>query len=405
LSTLLFFALLCQAIPHGRHSEVSADERTLRALLSRYSGGDVDGAVRGVLAHAPRWMPSAVEAAVRRIDDDIAYHRRPQNRSSADRDGRLERYLRADRLNVVRLAAALQIDASRAVTAVDAVGWLIVDSERAIDQLYALRTDFQQNGPVPWPIAIDEPSESVDRGDRTPADSVDWPTVRAFVCRWYSAAISRLQGLVEVRLAPALIARGLARCPGDADLLIARGSFVETRIALAQVDASLAATLYAADTRQRWRDELSEAERDFELASRSTGAPAEAAVRLARVRLLKGQPERARVELDRVLAGDAPVEIRYLALLVRAAAAEQTGPAESAQRDYEAAAHAIPGAQTAMLALGRIADERGELSSARTWVERALAARRAVDPWRRYIQGQAWQLDDRVARLRTLELR
>jgi hypothetical protein len=58
-----------------------------------------------------------------------------------------------------------------------------------------------------------------------------------------------------------------------------------------------------------------------------------------------------------------------------------------------------------MLALGRIADERGELSSARTWVERALAARRAVDPWRRYIQGQAWQLDDRVARLRTLEPR
>jgi hypothetical protein len=59
-----------------------------------------------------------------------------------------------------------------------------------------------------------------------------------------------------------------------------------------------------------------------------------------------------------------------------------------------------------MLALGRIADEHNQPSAAREWVDRALTSdTRAVDPWRRYIQGQAWQVGERVTSLRGLEPR
>jgi hypothetical protein len=59
-----------------------------------------------------------------------------------------------------------------------------------------------------------------------------------------------------------------------------------------------------------------------------------------------------------------------------------------------------------MLALGRIADEHNQPGDARKWVERALApGTGALDPWRRYIQGQAWQAAARMASLRTLEAR
>ena len=389
---------------HGTHTSPATDERVLRELLAAYSAGDVEGAVRGVLAHPPRWMPAALDAALRRIEEEIKHHRRPESRLGAAQDERLERYLRADRLNVLLLAAALQLEASLAAADVAAAGQHVVDSERATDSAYALRADFERNGPVPWPVAIDEPWQSVTRDARQSQRFAGWPAVRDFVRRWYGAAVSRLQALVELRLAPALVARGLARFPADSDLLLARGSLVETRLALGQVDSSLAAILYSPEVRQRWRGELSDAESDFEQAAESAGLASEAAIRLARVRLLKGQKERAVDLLDRVLARETPGHLRYLTLLFRAAAAEQSGDAPAAIRHYEAAVDTIPAAQPPMLALGRIADERNQPAVARKWVERALAAEmRAADPWRRYIQGQAWQLGERLGSLRALE--
>ena len=162
---------------HGAHSQPSPDERALRELLARYSGGDVEGAVGTVLAKAPRWIPAAIERAMRRTDEEIKYHRQPENRLGAERDERLERYLRADRLNVLLLAAVLQLQASRAATAVDAVGSHIVGSERTIDRLHALREDFEQNGPLRWPIAVDEPWHSLDDDAPEPQRFANWPAV------------------------------------------------------------------------------------------------------------------------------------------------------------------------------------------------------------------------------------
>jgi hypothetical protein len=389
---------------HASHSQVSPEERTLRELVAYYSGGDVERAVKGVLANGRDKNRKALDDCMRRIDDHIKYHRRADNRLGAARDERLERFLRADRLQVLLVTAAVQLEASRAVGEVDAVGSLVLESERAIDMVYGLRSDFAANGPVPWPIDRDERWYEANHDARGRLPSVDWPPVRAFVSRWYSAAISRLQELVELRLTPALVARGLARFPNHADLLLARASIIETRVALAQVDASVASVLYSPEIRRRWREELSEAEMDLERAMQAAGPAGEAAVRLARVRLLKGEVEQSRGLLDRVLAGDVPVVIRYLALLFRAAAAEESGNVPFATRDYRAAVENIPGAQTPMLALGRIADEHNQPADAREWVERALTATTgALDPWRRYIQGQAWQVGVRMASLRTLE--
>ncbi len=390
---------------HASHSPVTPEERALRELLARYRRGDVEGAIEQLHAKPRDWSRRAMAACLVRVEDHIKHHRRPDNQLSAGRDDALERVLRADRVQVLQLVAAIHLDASLAVADVDRVGSHVVESERAIDGLYGLRGDFEANGPVPWPIDIGEPWDDAELARGQPA-TVDWPVVSAFVSRWYSAAIARLQQLVEVRLAPALVARGLARFPRHADLLLARGSFVETRLAFSRVDASLASALYPADTRQRWRDELSEAEADLARAAQAAGPASEAAVRLARVRLLKGQVDEARELLDRVLAGDAPIVIRYLALLFRAAAAEESGNVEDAARDYRAAVDAFPGAQTPMLALGRIADDDNQPADARAWVERALASGTGTgDPWRRYIQGQGWQAAARVASLRTLEPR
>jgi thioredoxin-like negative regulator of GroEL len=169
-----------------------------------------------------------------------------------------------------------------------------------------------------------------------------------------------------------------------------------------QVDTALTSVVSPPELRRRGDDTLSEAERDFEQAVRTVGFASEAAVRLARVRLLRGQRERARDVLDRVLAGDPPADIRYLACLFRASAAEQLGDLPAATRDYEAAMTAVPGAVPPMLALARLADEHNRLSEAREWIERALTSDTGIrDPWRRYVHGQAWQTTERVAALRT----
>jgi hypothetical protein len=108
--------------------------------------------------------------------------------------------------------------------------------------------------------------------------------------------------------------------------------------------------------------------------------------------LLRPLPVR---EQDRLII--AWKEVRF-----RAAVAEWSGDVRGATRDYEAAITAVPGSVTPMLALGRLADEHDRSAEARQRVERALTSTTGVlDPWRRYLHGQAWQAADRIATLRT----
>jgi tetratricopeptide (TPR) repeat protein len=371
---------------------VTPGERELRQLLTVYAEGRTGDAVRGLLAHAPQWTTDAIDEMLARIDADIRFHRRPQNRVSVTADQRLEQRLRADRIQVLRLAAALQLEASVAATDLDQIGYRILAAEHAVRALERLRADLDKAGTVPSPVPVGTLPEQ----GPEPAEArvgFDTAAMNTFVRRWYAAAVARMQDLVEVTLGPALTDRGLERFPNDPDLLVARGSYAESRVALERVDVSLASVLYSSDERRRFRNELDRAATDHERARRTSGDASEATVRLARLRLLDGDAAGARALLDRALTPELPARLRVLALMVRAAAAEALGHLDDAVTDYTEAQRLDPDAQTPAVALSHLAVVRNQRADALSWAERALTRTGTRDPWRLYLRGQGWQLD------------
>jgi tetratricopeptide (TPR) repeat protein len=383
--------------PHAR----TADEQRLRTLLADYDTGTIDRAVGALAGESPGWSTAALGLALARIDVDITYHRGPQRPTSFAEDERIVGVLRAERVQLLVLFAGLHLDASRSAGAVDAAAKHLQASEKAINFLYALRADFKENGAVPW--SIDLASRSGGHSTLSdPSTTADWQTVVHYVERWYTAAAARLQSAVEVTVLPALLVRGLQRFPDSHDLLLARGTFQETHVALNRPDASLSRDLESADDRRRWRDRLRAAEVDYQRANDVMANDAEVLVRLANVRLALGRVEEARTVLTDVLVMSIPTRTRYLALLFRARAARAAGDLTTAGADYDAALGQYSSATTPMLALGTLADERGDAMASQQWMQRALASPLGLDPWRVYLQGQAWQLDARLASIRRL---
>jgi tetratricopeptide (TPR) repeat protein len=383
--------------PHTR----SGGESRLRTLLADYETKDVDGAVLALGREAPGWAATALDATMARLEADIKYHRRPANRLSITEDERLIGALRAERVQLLVRFAGLHLCASSRANTVEAAAANLQASEKAITLLYALRADFARNGAVPWPVDLDRASvgHPAPSAGSTPAD---WQTVLHYVERWYAAAAARLQAAVEVTLQPALLARGLARVPDSHALLLARGTFAETHVALHRPDASLSRELESSDDRRRWRDRLRAAEVDYQRANAVTANDAEVLVRLANVRLALGRADEARTLLTEVLGRPLPARTRYLALLVRARAARAAGDPTASAADYGSAQREFPAATTPMLALGTLADEQGDTAASQQWVQRALASPLGLDPWRVYLEGQAWQLDARLAAIRRL---
>ena len=391
--------------PYIEPHVVTPGERELRELLASYAEGHLGDAVRTLLARPAEWMTGALDETLARIDADLAFHRRPANRVSVTADERLERRLRADRIRVLRLAAALQLEAAAAVTVVEQVGRRILSSERAVRELDRVRIELDKAGSVPSRVPVAAPPEDLPEPAGEPGASIDSAAVNAFVRAWYAAAVARMQDMVEVTLGPALIERGLERFPNDADLLVARGSYAETRVALNRVDVSLASILYSSEDRRRFRNELDRAAVDYDRARRGSGDVSEATVRLARLRLLDGDAAAARGLLDRALTPELHDHLRVLALVLRAASAEELGDLDAAVADCTEAQRLDPDAQTPVVALGRIAIVRNQRAEALSWAEQALARKGTFDPWRRYLRGQGWQLDLRKAEVTSMARR
>lgn len=379
----------------------SADEQRLRTLLADYDTGGIDGAVATLARERSRWSVTTLGVVLARLELDLEYHRRPARPNSLAEDERLVGVLRAERVQLLVLFAGLHLDASRRAGAVDPAASALHASEQAIDRLYALRADFTRNGPVPW--AVDLASAAGGHSAlAAPRSTVDWPIVARHVERWYAAAAARLQEAVEVTLQPALLARGLQRFPDSHDLLLARGTFQETHVALHRPDASLSRELESADDRRRWRDRLRAAEADYQRADDVTANDAETRIRLANVRLALGRADEARASLTDVLGRPLPTRTRYLALLFRGRASRVAGDVTAAAADYDAALVECPSATTPMLALATLADERGDAIASQRWMQQALASPLGLDPWRVYLEGQAWQLDARLESIRRL---
>lgn len=300
------------------------------------------------------------------------------------------------------LCAVINLDASRQVSENDLIAAHLMESNRVIELLYGLQTDITTFGPVPWPVDVIR--SPIDTAEHSPPQAMlSRQDLTALIRLWLGTIVARLQELVEVGMLPVLIARGLEWFPDDAELLLARGSAAETILALERVDDALADDIYPRDVRTRWNLRLIAADEDYQNAYRLDSSLSEALVRCGRVRLLRGDGAAAGGFFDRVDTDGVPARTRYLARLFRARRAQQDGRLADARSDYLLALELKPDARAPMLGLARLFDAMGDAASVRYWTSRVLEAPAAAtpDPWQEYVKGQAWQLDARMARLRT----
>jgi hypothetical protein len=387
----------------GDHVAIPREELEYRELLQQYAAGDIRAAVDAALALEFDAAQQMFQSTAARLSAELKLHKAFRTRANGART--LHR-MRADRVQVLQLAALLHTDAAivRADTppTFDAESWL---AHQAIDRLFDLKSDFEEFGPVRRLKTVKLPLD-----EQTPvemgATEVSWVTVRSFVHLWYLVMATRLQDFADVeRLAP-LLAEANERFPDDPELLLARGSLYELQLALQLVDGSLATQIYTPETLMGWRSTLEMARADFAKAVRLAPMLLEARLRLGRVRLLAGDEDDARREFATILAnGRAPAALRYLAHLFDGARAESDKQWADARQAYEQARLLIPDAQSALLGLSRLADVSRDAATARHWVDSSLSAPSdRVDPWWQYAKGQAAQLDQRRLAFRRLGL-
>lgn len=218
------------------------------------------------------------------------------------------------------------------------------------------------------------------------------------------------------------------KLPQDAPLHLACGS---AREAIAMLPADLAAMLRSEGTGRPFEDNpltdadeskdpksiaslyragasravaLRQAVRDLELALTSDPADAEAALRLAHVRMLQGDDKAAARLLEPLVAQqprDAPPRIPYLArLYLGAVRARQRQPAVAAAL-FEEAIALVPSGRSAYLAQASLARSDGDRSRSAALLRRMMdAPAKPDDPWIGYRFGQYWVLDGLIAQLR-----
>ena len=217
-------------------------------------------------------------------------------------------------------------------------------------------------------------------------DSVATEAERLF----HRGAVAVLEGMTN----PSVVTHaehGLRRFPADPRFELARAVAVELQtfpdpepsVRLGQRDGTLFARLV---------DRL-------ERAARFPEVRAEALARLGFAHLRDRHPERALAQLDHVPALTEDPWVLYLAHLFRGRALEALGRDDEAVEALRAAVAAVPGAQSAALALGAALLRTGarEEASAIAWASTAVPA--VADPWIGYGQADLrfWpQIRDRL---------
>jgi tetratricopeptide (TPR) repeat protein len=195
--------------------------------------------------------------------------------------------------------------------------------------------------------------------------------------RWHAYALG--PSLVQHDLYSATLAvrQGVGAFPGSADLQLMRGIVME-----------LTARGLTSDMRGAWMPNR----RIFE-ALRAAALAYQHALGLdpsllsARLRLgwaygVNSSSEHAREQLQLVADGATGADLRYLAHLMLGGVAEQKGQADLAYEEYERAHATRPDAQTAHLALMRVARMTGRIARAeRLFAEYAARGSIGEDPW------------------------
>ncbi len=178
--------------------------------------------------------------------------------------------------------------------------------------------------------------------------------------------------------------------PSDAPLLTGLGMVYENEAAaLTQPPATI--DLRALGNRRGLRDDvLRDAGALFERAISADPAVVEARVRLARVKTLQHDDNRAAALLDQVLAAQPPPRWRYMALLLLGGVRERAGRTDEALRLYGQAIDTRPDGQSAYLAMSQASYGAGDRASASQILDRLFARAlkpSADEPWWNYQDG------------------
>jgi tetratricopeptide (TPR) repeat protein len=208
----------------------------------------------------------------------------------------------------------------------------------------------------PWPmvkvlLAIFNVEKLDALGDRSRA-----------VRNWYMAAAGLLEGGRDFKTLRAQLADARRLFPGDAGLLMASGSGLETE-----------------------GKNLDDAVAFYRASLAIDGANAECRIRLARVLLRTGDAAASLAELDRM---PRPVDERlaYLRELFRAAAMAALKRTSDAERQFVRTLEW--NAQAPYLGLAESMAARGDEAGARQLIAKLLAANVDEEPWAAYVKGQ-----------------
>jgi tetratricopeptide (TPR) repeat protein len=248
------------------------------------------------------------------------------------------------------------------------------------------------------------------------ADAPGCPACAGVAPRMFLLVGLALQADLDVATAHHVVRAGLQRFEEDPELLTALGIALETGPGMRQYDPPPDATRRSpplivrpgftveGGSRGEWRplpaSSLGDAEAAFRRALAADPGLSEARLRLARVRLLRGQATEALAEFQRVAREDGSLRRQYLARLFEARAHEKRGDVEGAARAYQAAVAVEPEGQSAWIGLGRALDLLGRREEAEKAFATALGLRRVRgDPWWTYPRGDLDRLGPLLAEL------
>jgi tetratricopeptide (TPR) repeat protein len=253
-------------------------------------------------------------------------------------------------------------------------------------------------------VVASRPAPLLDLARQTIALIPDAERRQRFERPWFLAVSTHLYRRGQWPLAQEYMDLGLRLYPTAGELLLARGSIMETQ-STAVEEVSLADVISRSGSRQipDRRHLLARAESYYRRALAADPSLDEARTRLGRVLAQLGRREQAAAELEAVIAA-AGVTNRtcYLAQLFLGALRESEGKLREAQAAYQAAINLEPKAQTGYLALSHARHGGGETAASLAPLRTAIGlagSRQEWDPWWAYPWGQPYDLENLVEAL------
>ncbi|MET0553803.1 MAG: tetratricopeptide repeat protein [Vicinamibacteria bacterium] len=202
------------------------------------------------------------------------------------------------------------------------------------------------------------------------------PDSRAFARRWFVALARRSLWDVCLPFAQFIVNDGLKWFPGDAELLLVRGTAHETAgsVGLTVNTARLDGPRFVDLPEGRFREKLTRAAEALQQALAVEPEMHEARLRLGRVLWRLGDARGAQAALEQVIASARAPELLSLAHTFLARVHDDAGRPEEAERSYRRVLAIDPTAQASAVGLAQLLARGGDGDGARLVLETAVAA-------------------------------